>query len=97
MGKAMAEFTERGEDAGREIGENGLRFGCIIGRGRSSKMFENIHVDVNKLLFSSLDISDYQTIERVELFEHCKAHFFLGGIIWLAFRIIFLTEFFRFL
>ena len=55
-------------------------------------MFENIHVDVNKFLFSSLDISDYQTIESVELFEHRNAHFFLGGIIWLTFGFAFLSE-----
>lgn len=64
----------------------------IVSRGGCSEMFENIHADVNKFLFSSLDISDYQTIESVELFEHCNAYFFLGGIIWLTFCFAFLLE-----
>ena len=51
-------------------------------------------MDVVKFCFSSLDISDYQAIERVELFEQCNAHFFFGSIIWYTFRFALLTAFF---
>lgn len=64
----------------------------IVSRGGCSEMFENIHVDVNKFLFSSLDISDYQAIECVEFFEHSNAHSVSCNCVFICFSMCFYED-----